>query len=326
MTKYVVTAIAAALLGGLSAVAADDVQTRGDVDAKRFDLIGPLVEEAISEKKLPGAVVLVGRGDRVLYTKAIGNRAVAPSVERMTPDTIFDVASLTKPVATATSVMILLEDGRIRLNDRVSTFVPGFERYGKADITVRHLLTHVSGLRPDVDLADAWTGYEEAIALAVEEVPLAPPGERFVYSDINYFLLGEIVRRVSGKGLDEFARERIFEPLGMKDTMFLPPSSLQPRIAPTESCTEFGWPCQGADMKMLRGVVHDPTARRMGGVAGHAGLFSTAADLSIFCRMLLAGGTYAGKRILSPLTVAKMTTASTPERERNVRGMGWDID
>lgn len=325
MAKYFVAVVIAAIVANVTAVARD-AQTRVELDAKRFDLIQPLVEEAIAEKKLPGAVVLVGRGDRIVYTKAIGNRAIVPTVERMTPDTIFDVASLTKGVATATSIMILLEDGRIRLNDRVSTFIRGFERYGKADVTVRHLLTHVSGLRPDVDLADAWTGYDEAIALAVEEVPLAPPGERFVYSDINYFLLGEIVRKVSGKSLDAFAHERIFEPLGMNDTMFLPPSSLQPRIAPTESCTEFGWPCQGADMKMLRGVVHDPTARRMGGVAGHAGLFSTANDLAIYCRMLLGGGTYDGKRILSPLTVAKMTSSATPDRERNVRGFGWDID
>ncbi len=263
-------------------------------DVRKLDAIEPLVEEAIAGKKLPGAVVLVGRGERTLYQKAIGNRALVPSIEPMTLDTIFDVASLTKVVATTTSVMILLEEGKIRLSDRVSTFVPGFERYGKADITVRHLMTHVSGLRPDVDLGDAWKGSETAISLAIEEVPTSLPGERFVYSDINYFLLGDIVRRVSGRPLDQFARERIFEPLGMKDTSFLPPGSLRPRIAPTENCTPFGWPCEGSGLSMLRGVVHDPTARRMGGVAGHAGLFSTAADLAIFCRMLLNGGEYPG--------------------------------
>ena len=155
-------------------------------------------------------------------------------------------------------------------------------------------MTHASGLRPDVDLGDTWSGSDTAIELAIEEVPTAPPGERFVYSDINYFLLGDIVRRVSGEPLDEFAHDRIFAPLGMKDTMFLPPASLRGRIAPTESCTPLGWPCEGPDMSMLRGVVHDPTARRMGGVAGHAGLFSTAADLAIFCRMLLDGGAYNG--------------------------------
>ena len=295
-------------------------------DVRKLDAIQPLVDEAIAGKKLPGAVVLVGRGERTLYQKAIGNRALVPSVEPMTLDTIFDVASLTKVVATTTSVMILLEEGRIRLSDRVSSFVPGFERYGKADITVRHLMTHVSGLRPDVDLGDAWKGYETAINLAIEEVPTSPPGERFVYSDINYFLLGDIVRRVSGRPLDQFARERIFEPLGMKDTSFLPGASRRPSIAPTENCTPFLWPCEGAGVSMLRGVVHDPTARRMGGVAGHAGLFSTAADLAIFCRMLLNGGEYRGVRILAPLTVAKMTMPASGPGERNVRGLGWDLD
>jgi uncharacterized protein YbbC (DUF1343 family) len=295
-------------------------------DVRKLDAIEPLVTEAIAGKKLPGAVVLVGRGEKTLYQKAIGNRALVPSTEAMTLDTIFDVASLTKVVATTTSVMILLEEGRIRLSDRVSSFVPGFERYGKADITVRHLMTHTSGLRPDVDLADAWKGYETAINLAIEELPTSLPGERFVYSDINYFLLGDIVRRVSGRPLDEFARERIFEPLGMKDTSFLPGAPLRPRIAPTENCTPFGWPCEGPGLSMLRGVVHDPTARRMGGVAGHAGLFSTAADLAIFCRMLLNGGEYKGARILAPLTVAKMTMPASGPGERNVRGLGWDLD
>jgi uncharacterized protein YbbC (DUF1343 family)/CubicO group peptidase (beta-lactamase class C family) len=295
------------------------------LDAKRLDEIPALVEAAIAEKKLPGAVVLVGRGDRVLYQKAIGNRAVEPSTEPMTLDTIFDLASLTKVVATTTSVMKLVEDGKIRMNDRVATFIPGFERYKKAEITIRHLLTHTSGLRPDLDLADAWTGSDEAIRLAIDEVPTSAPGERFVYSDINFLLLGDIVRRVSGKPLDEFARTEIFLPLEMTDTMFLPPESLRARIAPTEKCTPYGWPCEGADVHMLRGVVHDPTARRMGGVAGHAGLFSTAADLSIFCRMLLDGGEYKGVRVLSPLTVAKMT-GPVVGSEGPMRGLGWDID
>ena len=296
------------------------------VDLVRLDAIPPLVEQAIADKKLAGAVVLVGRGDRVLYQKAIGRRAVEPAPEAMTLDTIFDLASLTKVVATTTSVMKLVEDGRIRLSDRVSTFVPGFERHGKANITIRHLMTHTSGLRPDLDLGEPWTGADKAIELAIDEVPTSPPGERFVYSDINYELLGAIVQRVSGTPLNEFARKKVFEPLGMKDTMFLPPASLVPRIAPTEKCTPYGWPCEGPDLKMLRGVVHDPTARRMGGVAGHAGLFSTAADLSIFCRMLLNGGIYNGVRILAPLTVAKMTAPASAPGDPNVRGLGWDID
>jgi uncharacterized protein YbbC (DUF1343 family) len=294
-------------------------------DTARLGRIADRVDEAIAAGQTPGAVVMVGRAGRVAYGRAFGNRSIEPTVEPMTLDTIFDLASLTKVVATTTSVMILMEEGRIRLNDRVAAHIPGFERYGKGDITVRHLLTHVSGLRPDLDMSMEFASYDEAIARAIEEVPTSAPGEHFVYSDINFFLLGEIVHRVSGKPLDEFCRTRIFEPLGMRDTMFKPPASLVRRIAPTEKCTQYGWPCDQPGGTVLRGVVHDPTARRMMGVAGHAGLFSTAADLGIFCRMLLDGGRSGAVRILSPLTVAKMTSPIVLAGGE-VRGLGWDID
>jgi uncharacterized protein YbbC (DUF1343 family)/CubicO group peptidase (beta-lactamase class C family) len=335
-------------------------------DLTRLALVEPIVNAAIADKKAPGVVLLVGRGDRVVYQKAFGNRAVSPAVEPMTIGTIFDLASLTKVVATTTSVMQLVEQGKVRLSDRVATFIPEFGKYGKADITVLQLMTHVSGLRPDLDLADDWNGYDTAIALACEEVPTSRPGQRFVYSDINYELLGEIVHRVSGQTLDAYVRDHIFQPLGMADTQFTPPAELRARIAPTQLCTAFGWPCDlpaplgatvsmshaekspsttlgagpsttlGAgpspsldssrDMQMLRGVVHDPTARRMAGVAGHAGLFSTAADLAVFCRMLLAGGAVNGSRVLAPLTINRMISPSTPPAERNVRALGWDMD
>ncbi len=262
---------------------------------------------------MPGAVLIVGRDDAIVWRKAYGNRATAPVREAMTVDTIFDVASLTKVVATTTAVMQLVEEGRIRLNDTVATYIPDFGKYGKNRITVRDLMTHMSGLRPDLDLGDPWTGYETAITLATEEIPVAPPGHRFIYSDINYFLLGDIVARVSKKPLDVVTKERIFEPLDMDDTMFSPPIALVPRVAPTEPAT-------------LRGVVHDPTARRMNGVAGHAGLFSTAGDLAVFCRMLLNGGAVGRTRVLSPLTVGRMTSPATPDAEGNVRGLGWDLD
>src|SRR5438128_118226 len=255
-------------------------------DSNRLRLVDSLVQAAIADRLLPGAVVLVGRGDREVLLKAYGNRALVPAREPMTTDTIFDLASLTKSVATATSVMMLVEQGRLRLTDRVATYIPEFGRYGKQDITIRQLLTHVAGLRPDVDLTLEWQGYDRAIELAVEEVPTAPPGERFIYSDIGFFLLGDIVRRVSGTPLDVFVRQHLFEPLGMKDTMFRPPERLRPRIAPTERCAPLAWPCNTPDAPILRGIVHDPTARRMGGVAGHAGLFGTASDLARFCRML----------------------------------------
>ena len=301
-------------------------ETAAGFDLARLAQVEPVIAAAIAEKKTPGVVLLVGRGDRVVYQKAFGSRAVNPAIEPMTLETVFDLASLTKVVATTTSVMQLVEQGKVRLSDRVASFVPEFGKYGKGDITVLHLMTHMSGLRPDLDLAEEWRGYDRAIQLACEEIPMSAPGARFLYSDINYELLGEIVHRVSGQTLDVYAREHIFKPLGMKDTQFTPPAELRPRIAPTELCTAFGWPCQGQEMSMLRGVVHDPTARRMDGVAGHAGLFSTAADLAAFCRMLLGGGAVNGTRVLAPLTVMRMTSPSTPVGERNVRGLGWDLD
>ncbi len=295
--------------------------------AAGFAPIAGLVDQAIARHELPGAVVVVGRGEAIVFHGAYGQRAVQPSPEAMTEDTIFDMASLTKVVATTTSVMTLVEAGRIRLNDRVAQFVPEFARYGKNGITIRQLLTHTSGLRPDLELDVEFHGADEAIRRAIEEVPTAPPGERFVYSDINFFLLGDIVRRVSGQRLDAYAAQHVFNPLEMKETRFLPPDSWRPRIAPTERCVGLGWPCPtGAGIPFLRGVVHDPTARRMDGVAGHAGLFSTAADLSRFCRMLLNGGSLGAARILSPATVARMTAPSTPAGMRDVRGLGWDID
>ncbi len=309
--------------------------------ASRFALIDEAVAEAIAAKKLPGAVVLVGRNNRVLFKKAYGNRSLSPTVETMTLDTVFDLASLTKVVATTTAVMALVEDGKIRLTDPVASFIPEFAKYGKDRVTVRHLLTHMSGLRPDLDLGDAWTGYDKAMSLVNEEVLTSTPGTRFVYSDINFELLADIVQRVSKQKFEQFVQSRIFKPLGMTNTMFVPPASLLPRIAPTEKCTDTGWPCP--DAAIMRGVVHDPTARRMGGVAGHAGLFSNADDLAKFCQMLLNGGAvpgagtkvaaagtkvpaYESSRVLSPLTVSRMTSPSTPGGEANVRGLGWDLD
>ena len=301
------------------------------VGAARFDRarlgeIEKLVEAAIARRELPGAVVAVGTEAGVAWQASIGRRAIQPTPEPMTADTIFDAASLTKVIATTTAVMMLVERGKLRLTDRVALHLPGFEKYGKKDITIRHLLTHSSGLRPDLEFNPEWNGYDTAISKALDEVPVARPDERIIYSDINFFLLGHIVGLVSGEPLDEFTRNNVFVPLGMKDTMFKPPASLVPRIAPTEKCRPISFPCGQGDGTWLRGVVHDPTARRMNNVAGHAGLFTTAADLARFARMLLNGGQLEGVRILSPLTVARMTSPSTAPGERNVRGLGWDIN
>ncbi len=310
----------------LSIPVAADLSAQGAVDPARFAKIDAVINADIQDKKLPGAVVVVGQGDAIHYRKVYGNRALLPAVEPMTMDTVFDMASLTKVVATTSAVMMLVEDGRIRLNDPVAQFIPEFAKYGKSRVTIRHLLTHMSGLRPDVDLADPWVGHDAAIQLANEEVLMAPPGQRFVYSDIGFFLLADIVSRVTGQKFETFVAEQLFKPLGMTDTGFLPAPELRERIAPTEVCTPYGWPCAGPDAQMLRGTVHDPTARRMGGVAGHAGLFSTASDMTRFARMLLRGGELDGVRVMSPLTVARMTSPSTPEGEANVRGLGWDMD
>ena len=296
------------------------------IDAGRLSRIDGAVEAAIQDGQLPGAVVLVWHRGRIVYERAFGARAVIPTREPMTTDTVFDLASLTKVVATTTAVMMLIEEGAIGLDDPVALHLPGFERHDKGGITIHHLLTHVSGLRPDLPLEEEFDGADVAIARALDERQQTPPGTTFVYSDINFLLLAEIVARVSGRSFERFVTARIFEPLGMTDTMFNPPASLRGRIAPTERCTRLGWPCGAADGVMLRGVVHDPTARRMGGVAGHAGLFSTAADMARFGAMLLGGSAVDGARLLSPLTVARMTTTATPAGLADRRGLGWDID
>jgi len=302
---------------------ADSTDLSGIAD---FCWIDELVEAAIREGQLPGAVILVGRNDQILYRKAFGHRAIDPALEPMTADTIFDLASLTKVVATTTSIMKLIETGRISLEDPVARYIPKFERHGKSAITVRHLMTHMSGLRPGFNPAWQWQGYRAAIEQIVEDVPVMAPGERIVYSDLNFVLLGEIVHRVSGMPLDQFAHEHVFNPLGMRDTMYNPPANLQSRIAPTERCRSGFQPCQGPEGTMLRGMVHDPAARRMGGGAGHAGLFSTADDLAVFCRMLLSGGAFGQTRILAPATIDTMMSPSTPMDEGYIRALGWDLD
>ena len=315
------------MAAAVAASSSTRAQDQRAAESSGFGGIAVVVEAAIARHELPGAVVLVGQGDRVLYGHAFGQRTVQPSPEPMTEDTIFDLASLTKVVATTTSVMQLIERGQIRLHDPVVKFIPQFGSHGKSNITILDLLTHTSGLPPDLKLETEFTGADEAIRRASDVTPEAPPGQRLVYSDINFFLLGEIVYRVSGERLERYVASHIFEPLQMHDTGFVPPESLRPRIAPTERCRPLAWPCSNAPAEpFLRGVVHDPTARRMGNVAGHAGLFSTAADLSRFCRMLLGGGSLDAAHILSPAAVERMTLPSTPAGMKDVRGLGWDID
>src|SRR5215216_6297454 len=303
------------------------------VSSARLAEMDPLIEEEIANRRLPGAVVLVGSKGRVIWRQSYGARALEPAREPMTPDTIFDVASLTKVVATATSIMILVERGKLRLSDPVSLYIPELKGEGRERITIEQLLTHISGYAPDFDLRERWTGYDEAIKRLIKEPLRNSPGGRFTYSDIGFITLGEVVARAGKMRLDQFAQKNIFGPLRMSSTGFRPSSALQSRIAPTEKrraqLSYLGDTSAnvGAEGDVwLRGQVHDPTSYRMNGVAGHAGLFSTANDLAIYCQMILNGGSYGGVRILAPLTVAQMTRPRVISSSGATRGLGWDIN
>ena len=300
--------------------------------------IDTIVEAEIAAGQLPGAVVHVARSGKLVWSRAYGNRALEPALEPMTTETLFDLASLTKVVATATSVMVLVDRGLVRLGDPVARYVPEFAANGKRAITVEQLLIHRSGLIADNELRD----YEEGPAKAMENLwrlaPIAAVGSRFIYSDVNYIVLGELVRRVSGKPLDQFAEEAIFAPLGMSSTGFNPlqrfGAAIGSRTAPTEKrgggalVPSTGERQGEGEARWMRGEVHDPRAWLLGGVAGHAGLFSTAGDLSIYCQMILNGGVYQGQRVLSPLAVRRMVEGRPSGgngADGVVRGLGWDL-
>jgi uncharacterized protein YbbC (DUF1343 family)/CubicO group peptidase (beta-lactamase class C family) len=325
-------------------------QTVG-MSAERLGQIDALVEKDIADKKLPGAVVLVGHKGKIVFRKAYGNRALVPAVEKMTVDTIFDLASLTKVVATTTSIMQLVERGRLRLSDTIGKYIPEIQDKDVKSVTLQQLMTHVSGFAPDFDLREKWTGREEMLDALVKEKLRQPSGTKFVYSDINFIVLGEIISRVSDSELKTFSREEVFDPLKMLDTGFIEHvaarnnnvnsstsvSVLNPfvqkkgRIAPTENIKGQqsylgGQPDGNNGDEILRGVVHDPTSYRMGGVAGHAGLFSTADDLARFCQMLLNGGLLDGKRVLSANAIARMTAPIVVSEDGATRGLGWDIN
>ena len=276
------------------------------------------INRAIAEGKCPGAVVWIEHGASH-YERAYGQRSLVPEKEPMSPDTIFDVASLTKVVAGTPAIMRLIERGQVKLDEPVKSYLPEFTGEGRDAVTVRHLLTHTSGLLPDIETRTDWRGRQTAVAKAVAEKLRAPAGTAFVYSDVNLFLVGAIVERVSGRALESFVREEIYTPLKMVDTGYLPPAEKLPRIAPTERSP-------GNTNVILRGVVHDPTARHMEGVAGHAGLFTTAADLARYARMMLNEGELDGVRVFQPATVRLMTSVQSPAGVKARRGLGWDID
>ena len=281
---------------------------------QRLAPLADIVAKAIREGKTPGAVVLIGQGGTIVYRRAFGYRSLAPRKSPMTEDTVFDLASLTKPVATAVAVMQLAEQGKLNIDDPVYYYWDSFKAKGKKNITIRQLLTHYSGLQPDLERRPPWTGYRTAMGKIISERPVIPPGSGYMYSDINFEALGEIVGRVSGLPLDAYCERNIFKPLGMKDSGFHPLRGLQGRIAPTIFVNN----------RMRCGTPHDPTCYIMGGVSGHAGLFSTADDLALFAQAFLNKGELNNVSILKAATVEQMTSPQSPSGKTE-RGLGWDL-
>ena len=282
------------------------------MSSQQLQRIDEVVAEGLSQKKMPGCVVCVGRRGQIAWLRAYGHRQVQPTELPMTTDTLFDMASITKPVATATSIMLLIERGQLRLSDKVSSLIPEFAAHGKEAITIRDLLIHQSGLIADNPASDYDHGTEEAFRRIYELKLVAPTGSKFIYSDVNFILLGDIVRRVSGRPLNEFAWDNIYNRLGMCESGYRPHEALRLRTAPTEQ----------RNGQWIQGEVHDPRAFKLGGVAGHAGLFSTAADLAVYAQMMLNGGEYCGVRILAPQSVELMTRGE--KVSSGIRGLGWD--
>jgi uncharacterized protein YbbC (DUF1343 family) len=284
------------------------------MSATRLAEIDVVVRAALERGQLPGAVVLIVHQGKVVFRQAYGFRSKEPAETPLTADTLFDLASLTKPVATAAAIMILVEQGKLRLTDRVAQHLPAFGVHGKERITIEQLLLHTSGLIADNPLRDYQDGRERALERIHQLKLTAEPGARFLYSDVGFIVLGELVEKLSGTSLDEFIDKHAFAPLGLRATGFRPPPELARRAAPTEK----------RDGRWLQGEVHDPRAHLLGGVAGHAGLFATADDLAVYAQMLLNGGEYAGVRILSPATVRRMTTPRPVPGGQ--RALGWDVD
>ncbi len=285
------------------------------MDPRRLSEIDRIVEEGLAKQNMPGAVVLIGRHGGIVFRKAYGQKRLQPEKAPMTVDTVFDMASITKPMATATSIMKLIEDGKIGLDDPVTKHIPEFAANGKEVITVRDLLTHQSGLIADNSIND-YKGTPEESFQKIYALPFKEPHRtKFIYSDVNFITLGKLVEVVSGKNVNDFARENFFTPLGMTESGYLPDDELQKRAAPTEQ----------RDGKWMQGEVHDPRAFALGGIAGHAGLFSTAQDIAVYAQMMLNGGEYGGVRVLKPETITLMTTPNPVPGGRGRRGLGWDM-
>lgn len=283
------------------------------MDAERLNAIDDIVREGLEQEKMPGCVVLIGRRQGIAFRRAYGFRQLLPQKIEMTTETVFDLASLTKPIATATSVMLLAQQGKLDLNASVASYLPEFAQNGKDGITIQHLLTHTGGLIADNSISDYANGPDEAFLRIYALKPTAAPGESFAYSDVGFIVLGQIVKLVSGLDVHEFSQKHLFQPLNMTETGYLPGDELKARAAVTEQ----------RDGQWMRGEVHDPRAYALTGVAGHAGLFSTADDLARYATMMLDGGRFDGVQILEEQMFKRMTTPLDIPRGR--RALGWDV-
>jgi serine-type D-Ala-D-Ala carboxypeptidase len=282
------------------------------MSALRLAAIDRVILRGINAGGYPGAAVVVGRRGAAVWEKGFGKLGWTGDSPKVNPTrTVYDLASLTKVIGTTTAAMLLYDEGRLKLDVPVSTYLPEFAGGAKDSVTVRMLLTHRSGLPAGRDLWRMARSADEARALVLATPLECRPGQCYIYSDLGADVLGFVVEQLAGESLDRFVHERVFEPLGMNDTFFRPADSLAYRVAPTEVSPPRGYP--------LRGEVHDENAYALGGVAGHAGLFSTAADLSIFAQMMLNGGEYNGVRVLSDSVVELFT-----RRAAGTRALGWD--
>jgi CubicO group peptidase (beta-lactamase class C family) len=275
------------------------------------------IDESIANQETPGAVLLVGTKDGVIFEKAYGNRSLQPTTQPMKVDTIFDLASCSKAMGCATSIMVLSDMGKLKVTDPVCKYLPGMDKPDKAKITIEELLLHRGGFIPDNPMKDYENATHEQMLEKIYASKLKyEPGTDFAYSDLSFIVLGEVVKAASGGvPLSEFAKKQVFKPLGMKETTYLPPADWKDRIAPTEK-RAGNW---------IVGDVHDPRAYALGGFAGHAGVFGTADDMARWCRMLLNGGELDGNRVLSEKAVAEMTTKRCLPDGKNCRGYGIDF-
>jgi len=279
-----------------------------------LEAVDAIVEAAVAERAFPGGVLAVGRDGALVHLRAFGRLSYDPGAAEVATDTLYDLASLTKVVVTTTLSMILVDEGKLDLDARVHAFFPAFSGPAKERVTVRHLLTHSGGLLWWAPLYKELKGKAAYLERIVATDLAYEPGTKSVYSDLGIILLGDILERIGGAAFENLARRRVFAPLGMKDAQFRPPATLLSRIAPTEND-----PWRG---RVVRGEVHDENALALGGVAPHAGLFATASDLSGIAEMLLDGGSFAGKRIVSRATVEFFTArAGVPGSSR---ALGWD--